>query len=300
MTGPELPGQEGTGAPAGRPAHTRSVWRTALSIRRTQIGIGLVLLLVFVALVGPHIAPYSETAFVARPNSLPSGKALLGTDYLGQDVLSRFLEGGASILIEAFVATGLGVIAGAAIGLVSAYARNVFDDVLMRALDVILAFPPIMFALVAVATVGPKTWVVVLAVAVTTAPRVARVARGAAQPVIVRDFVLSAEALGMPRWRIVFGEVLPNSMAPLLVEATFRLIYSIGVIASLAFLGLTPDPDAANWGTMIQQNQVSLAVQPWGVVAPVVAIAVLMIGTALVGDGLSRASAGIERGAQSA
>jgi peptide/nickel transport system permease protein len=186
---------------------------------------------------------------------------------------------------------------GTAVGLTAAYARNSADDVLMRGMDVILAFPQIMLALVVVATVGASETLIVLAVGLTTMPRVARITRGAAQAIVERDFVAAAEALGLPRIRILIREVLPNVLSPLLVEANLRLTYSIGLIASLAFLGLTPSPNGADWGLMIQQNRVALGTdQPWGVLLPMIAIALLTVGTGLVGDGFARAAAGIDRG----
>jgi len=160
---------------------------------------------------------------------------------------------------------------------------------------VIMALPQIMLALVAVAIVGPHAWVIVVAIALTTAPRVARVARGAAQPIVERDFIAASEAMGVPRWRILSGELLPNTLGPLMVEASLRLTYSIALIAALAFLGLSPNPNGANWGTMIQQNQLVLAVQPWGAAAPIIAIALLTLGTGLIGDGIARTAAGIDR-----
>jgi peptide/nickel transport system permease protein len=197
----------------------------------------------------------------------------------------------------AVLATVLGLVLGTAVGLTAAYARNSADDVLMRGMDVILAFPQIMLALVVVATVGASETLIVLAVGLTTMPRVARITRGAAQAIVERDFVAAAEALGLPRIRILMREVLPNVLSPLLVEANLRLTYSIGLIASLAFLGLTPNPNGADWGLMIQQNRVALGTdQPWGVLLPMIAIALLTIGTGLVGDGFARAAAGIDRG----
>lgn len=279
-------------APAG------AVFRTALRMWRTRIGLLLVVILVLVAIVGPFFAPFSPTDFVGvAPNSPPGGKALFGTDHIGQDVWSRFLWGGREILVMAVLATVIGLVFGSAIGLTAAYARNALDDVLMRAMDVILAFPQIMLALVVIATVGPQAWLLVAAVGLTTMPRVARVTRGAAQPIVERDFVAAAEALGLPRARILLREVLPNILSPLLVEANLRLTYSIGIIASLAFLGFTPNPNGADWGLMIQENQLALGTnQPWGVVLPMLAIALLTVGTGLVGDGFARAAAGIDRG----
>ncbi|HEU0193300.1 MAG TPA: ABC transporter permease [Gaiellales bacterium] len=273
-----------------------SVLRDALKLWRTRIGLVLMIVLVGIAAFGPYVAPHSQTAFVGPPFSSPSSSARLGTDYIGQDVLSRFLEGGRGILAMAALATTIGIVFGALVGLLAAYSRNWLDDVLMRGMDVILAFPQIMLALVAIATVGPKAWLIVLAVGLTTLPRVARVVRGAAQPIVERDFVGAAEALGVPRIRILGRELLPNVMSPLMVEVSLRLTYSIGLIAGLAFLGFATSTNGANWGTMINQNRIAVQSQPWGVVLPVLAIALLTIGTGLVGDGISRAAAGIERG----
>jgi peptide/nickel transport system permease protein len=277
------------------PVRATSLLRRSLRLWRTRIGVILVGALVLLAIIGPYVAPYGPSTPVGVPNSGPGGKAVLGTDYLGQDVLTRFLYGGRSILATALIATAIGLIIGVAIGLVAAYSRNALDDVLMRIMDVILAFPQIMFALVAVAVVGPQAWVIVLAIALTTAPRAARVARGAALPVVERDFVACSEAMGVPRWRIVLGDLLPNTLGPLMVEASLRTTYSISVIAALSYLGLSPNPNSPNWGTMIQQNQLVLATQPWGAVMPIIAIALLTMGTGLIGDGIARTAAGIDR-----
>jgi len=280
---PPLPAVRGT-----------SLLRRSLKLWRTRIGLVLVGFIVLLAIVGPYLAPYGPSAAVGAPNSNPSSHAVLGTDYLGQDVLSRVLYGGRSILVMAVLATALAVVVGTAIGLVAAYSRNALDDVLMRGMDVLMALPQILLALVAVAIVGPHAWVIVVAIALTTVPRIARVARGAAQPVVERDFIAASEAMGVPRWRIVAGELLPNTLGPLMVEASLRLTYSIALIAALAYLGLST-PNSANWGTMIQQNQLVLAVQPWGAVAPIIAIALLTMGTGLIGDGIARTAAGIDR-----
>jgi peptide/nickel transport system permease protein len=278
--------------PPGRRSH---LLRRSLRLGRTKVGLVLVGILVAIAVFGPLVAPKAPDAFVARPFAPPGQGAVLGTDYLGQDVLSRFLHGGLTILVLAVVSTALGLVLGLAIGLVAAYSRNWLDDVLMRGMDVIMAFPQIMLALVAVSLVGPKNWVTVLAIALTTAPRVARVARGAAQPVVERDFIGATEAMGMSRFRIIGGELFPNILGPMMVEASLRLTYSIAVISALAFLGLANDPNGPNWGTMIKQNQGALATQPWGALLPILAIAVLTMGTGLIGDGIARTAAGIDR-----
>jgi peptide/nickel transport system permease protein len=276
----------------------RSTTLLARSLRlwRTRIGAVLTLILVLIAIFGPVVAPHGSAEFIAVPYTSGSASGtVFGTDYLGYDVLSRFLYGGRSILVIAVVSTVIGVVLGVVIGLIAAYARNALDDVLMRLMDVIMAFPQIMLALVAVSLVGAKTWVIIVAIALTTAPRVARVARGAAQPIVERDFIGATEAMGLSRGRILFGEILPNILGPMMVEATLRLTYSIAVISALAFLGLSANPDAPNWGTMIQKNQGALAYEPWGALLPILAIALLTMGTGLIGDGIGRTAAGIDR-----
>jgi peptide/nickel transport system permease protein len=271
------------------------ILRNALRLGRTKIGAVIVLLLIAIALFGPLVAPHSPTEFIAVPNSGPSSDALFGADALGRDVWSRFLNGGRSVLWMSAAATLLGVGVGVIIGLVAAYSRNWVDDVLMRASDVVLAFPQIILALLAVSALGSKLWLIVLVVAVGHMPRVARVIRGAAQEVVERDFVKAAEAVGEKRSRIVFGELLPNVTSPLLVELGLRMTYSIGLIAAVSFLGLGLQPPSSDWGLMINENRLSITVQAWAVVLPVIAIGLLTVGTNLITDGIARAAIGLDR-----
>jgi peptide/nickel transport system permease protein len=264
-------------------------------LRRVRVGLALVTLVVGLALVGPLLAPRGATEYVGLPNSRRAAGALLGTDYLGQDVWSRFLLGGRAILIYAALATIFGVTAGAAVGLVAAYRPGILDDALMRAVDVLLAVPQLLLVLVAMTSVGPEPWLIIGTIALVTVPRVARVMRGAAVSVVERDFVRVSEALGEPTWRILRADVLPNVSGPLLVEASIRFTFAIGIVASLAFLGFTPTVNAANWAVMVQENRAALSVQPWGVLLPAAAIAVLVLGTGLIADGIARVSAGAGR-----
>jgi peptide/nickel transport system permease protein len=276
-----------------------SLFARALRVRRTQVGLVLVLAVLAVAFVGPLLAPYDPTEFVGQPYRADVPGTLFGTDNLGRDVLSRFLYGGRWLLVLSALATLLGVGAGALVGLVSGYFRGWPDEVLMRGGDVLLAFPQVVIALLLLTVFGPQVWLLVLVVALGHAPRTARVVRGAALSVVGRDFVQAAEAAGVPAWRILVRELLPNITGTLMVEVGLRLTYSIGLIAALSFLGLGLQPPAADWGLMINENRVALTVQPWSVVLPVLAIAVLTVGTNLVTDGLARASAGIDRGVES-
>jgi peptide/nickel transport system permease protein len=275
------------------------ILRSALRLTRTRIGVGIVALIVAIAVFGPLVAPHSPTEFVAPPNSGPSGTAVFGADALGRDVLSRFLHGGLTVLWLSAAATLLGVVVGVIVGLVAAYARNWLDDVLMRANDVVLAFPQIVLVLLAVSAIGPKLWLIVVTVGITHAPRVARVMRGAAQEVVERDFIKAAEAVGEKRSRIVFGELLPNVTSPLLVELGLRMTYSIGLVAAVSFLGFGLQPPTADWGLMINENRLSITVQPWAVLLPILAIGLLTVGTNLITDGIARAAIGIGRGGKS-
>jgi peptide/nickel transport system permease protein len=269
----------------------REAWRMG----RTKAGVIIFTAIVAVALLGPLFAPHSPTSFVARPYAGPSAKAWFGADNIGRDVLSRVLWGGRTVIGLALAATVIGLVLGVGLGMISGYARRWVDEIIMRILDVVLAFPTIVLALLFVSIVGPRLWLIVLIVGISHAPRIARVTRAATLEVSQRDFIKAAEALGVARRKILSFEILPNITSPLLVEFGLRLTYSIGLIAGLSFLGDGLQPPAADWGLMINENRMGITVQPWPVVVPVILIGVLTIGTNLIADGLGRALIGIER-----
>jgi peptide/nickel transport system permease protein len=265
-----------------------SFWRRATKQKRFLFGFVLTLAVVAFAVFAPFFAPYGENETAGPPYSKDG---LLGTDYLGQDVLSRMMYGGQGVLVVSVLATLLGMVLGILIGVVAAYAGGWWDEVIMRLNDVLLAFPQILLALVVLTAVeNPSAWVIVVLVGASHAPRVARVARGVALGIVSRDFVVAAEALGERRSRVVFAEVLPNMTGPLLAEAGLRLTYSIALVAALGFLGFSADPGAANWGQMMNENRLGLATQPWAVIAPVIMIAIFTIATNLMADGLAQLS----------
>jgi peptide/nickel transport system permease protein len=267
---------------------TPSFFRRALRQKRFTFGFVVTLLMVAFTIFAPFFAPYGENETAGPPYSKDG---VLGTDYLGQDVLSRVMYGGLGILIISILATLLGMVLGIAIGVIAAYAGGWWDEVIMRLNDVLLAFPQILLALVVLTAVeNPSAWVIVVLVGASHAPRVARVARGVALGIVSRDFVVAAEALGERRSRVVFAEVLPNMTGPLLAEAGLRLTYSIALVAALGFLGFSADPGAANWGQMMNENRLGLATQPWAVIAPVIMIAIFTIATNLMADGLAQLS----------
>lgn len=254
------------------------------------IGTILTLAIVVLALVGPWIAPYGQNDLVGKPYTYDG--SFLGTDYLGQDVWTRVLYGGRSVLVNAVAATILGVAAGVAAGVTAAYVGGWVDELLMRASDILLALPQILVALVVLSAVKqPTWWIIVLLVGVTHAPRVARVARGVALQYVHQDFVASAEAIGESRVRVLLTELGPNVAVPLLAETGLRLTYSIGMVAAIGFLGFATNPGAADWGQMTNENRLALLVQPWGVLAPVIIIGLFTIGTNLIADAFAERTA---------
>jgi peptide/nickel transport system permease protein len=307
VTGPQLTSEGGvaggpaalTTAPAvltgGRRKPFLASASDALKLWRTRVGAAIAGVVVLVAVLGPILTPHSPAALVGAPYESPSGALPLGTDYLGRDVLSRVLDGGVNILFVAFLATVLAIAVATILGLTAGYRRGVWDDLIMRPLDVILAFPALVLALLFVSILGPKTWLIILAVALTHVPQTARVIRSATVQLSGRDFITYAETLGESRRRILLSELLPNITAPLAVEFGLRMTYSIGLVASLAFLGFGQQPPAANWGLMINENRAAVTIQPWPVVLPVLLIALLTIGTNLMTDGFGRAASGIDR-----
>ena len=277
---------------AGRRRRRPGLLRRAVRFRRVKIGLALVTVVVTIAVLGPSIAPHGATEYVGRPNTTGVAEAAFGTDHLGQDVWSRFLLGGRTILVIASLATVIGVVIGAVAGALAAQSRGWVDEAVMRVVDVLLAVPPILLALVAMTTVGPEPRLIIASVALVTAPRVARVSHGAAAVVVERDYVEASECIGESRWHVARVDVMPNISGVLLVELGIRLTYAIAIVTSLAFLGFAPDANAANWGLMVQQNRGAFAVQPWAVVLPTVAIVAATLGTGLITDGIARAVSG--------
>lgn len=269
--------------------------KSAWALWRTKIGAIIFFAILTIAVFGPAMSPYSPTEFVGVPFQTPSGVAKLGTDNLGRDVLSRVLYGGRTVFTLSLIATGLGLLLGIVLGVLAAYSSRIVDELVMRSLDVFMAFPNLLFVLLVVAALGPRVSVLTLAVAIGHAPRVARVARGATLEVAGKDFVLASEALGVPKWRIMLADLFPNITSPMLVEAALRLAFSIATIAALSFLGFGLQPPAADWGLMINENRMGIVVQPYAVVVPVFLIALLTVAVSLVADGFARALIGIDR-----
>jgi peptide/nickel transport system permease protein len=275
-------------SPAEVVAVGRGGIRGFLSIPEGAVGTGLALVLVVLIFVGPYVAPYDPEAIGAIPGMGPSSSHWLGTDALGRDVLSRVLAGGRLVLLLPVIAIAIAITAGTVVGLLAGYLGGIFDFLVTRIIDIVLALPSFLLVLVIIAAFGAGDANVVAAVAIVYAPGIARVLRGATQAVRPREFVLAARARGDSIPWIVFREIAPNIQATLLVETAMRLTLSILFIASLNFLGLGVQPPTADWGVMVSENRALMFVHVLPVLVPALAIAMLAISVNLLADALTR------------
>lgn len=262
--------------------------RSAFRYRRTRVGALCAGLVAVVALAGPLVSPYSPSALLGLPYSGPNPQNLLGTDALGRDVFSQVLSGGRNLLVEAVIATLLGVGIAIVLGMIMGASSSRLSGFALKVNDTLLALPAIVLSLLVLTRIGPSVVALILVVAVFQIPQSARVIRAATLGVVKEDFIQSAEALGVPRWRILYREVLPNITAPVFVELGIRLAISTVTLASLGYLGFTGA--TTDWGRMVYENQGGLTIQPWAVLAPAIAVGVFLIGMNLVTDGLARAA----------
>ena len=253
-------------------------------VRSGRVGLVLLTFVLLVTLIGPLVAPHDPAQPIGLPGELPSARALLGTDGLGRDVLSRVLHGGLTVIGLGIAAAAVSYLGGLTIGLVAGYTRNVVDAVLMRGIDVLLAFPPLLFVLVLVTGAGTSALVLVLAVGIVQITGISRIVRAATLEVAVRGYVEAAVARGESTPAILRREILPNIMAPVLADFGLRFTYAIVIIASMNFLGLGLTPPAADWGLMVAENRQFITLNLWGVLAPAIMLAVLTIAVNLIGD----------------
>jgi ABC-type dipeptide/oligopeptide/nickel transport system permease subunit len=265
--------------------------RRRLRFARTPtgaVGVALLAIVVAIALVGPFFAPHAPDEPVGIPLTGPAADAPLGTDFLGRDVLSRVLWGGRSALALAGIATLLAYVAGIAIGLAAGFSRSWLDGLLMRSVDVLIAFPALLFLLVLATGAGASTTALVLGVALVQAPPVARIVRTATLEQSVKGFVEAAVARGEHTVAILRREILPNIAAPIAADVGLRFTYSLILIASVNFLGLGLQPPAADWALIVSENRNALELQPYVILVPALLIALLTIGVNLVGDAVAR------------
>jgi peptide/nickel transport system permease protein len=291
---------------SAREAQTGSLWRQSFRrLKRSPMAVtgGIIVgLFVVVAVLGPFIAPHNPTAqtwgnevFLNR-NVFPGPRAenWFGLDHLGRDMFSRMIVGARQTLLVGVVATLIGFVAGAAIGGVAAAAGTFggrwgerLESVIMRTVDVALAIPMLLLALSVAALLGPSLSTVMIAVGVAQIPIFARLLRGSMLAQAHSDYVLAAISLGVPKGRIVVSHILPNSLGPVIVQATLVLATAIIEAAALSYLGLgNPDPGSPEWGTMLADAQRFLSGAPQLAIYPAVGIIVTALGFTLLGEAM--------------
>jgi peptide/nickel transport system permease protein len=253
-----------------------------------RIGLAMIVVMFLIAFVGPFVAPHDPTEIIAVPFTPPKEGLPLGADFLGRDALSRFLHGGAVVLIVALLATGLAYVVGISLGLLVGLVRGPADLATLGVADVLVAFPPVILVLMLVAGAGSSITVAIIAISLVHLPRIVRIVRSVTREVAAREYVEAAIANGESTGYILRREILPNIWTPVMADFGLRVTGSMLVYASLSFLGLGQDPPASNWGLMISENRIGLLRQPAVVLAPAIAIAVLAIGFNLVADGIAR------------
>ena len=274
------------------PASSRSVrerrWRIlrrAARARLAPFGAAVMLLAVTVALLAPVVAPYNPLKQNLN-NTLarPDWTHLMGTDNVGRDVFSRMVYGTRVSLVAGFGSVVIAVLVGGLLGLLAGYAGGRVDNLVMRMMDAVLSFPPLVLALALGAVLGAGLTGVVIALAVVYTPTFARLMRGQVLTITAREYVDAARALGAPGWRIAWTHVLPNATAPIVVQASLSVAFAILAEASLSFLGLGIQPPAASWGSMINAGRGYLQQAPWIVFGPGAALFITVVGLNFVGD----------------
>jgi len=255
--------------------------------RLLLFAVGLVAVQVLVAAFAAQMAPYDPVAqdIVARMRG-PSGAHWLGTDQFGRDVLSRIIHGSRTSLLVSALAVAVALVAGGTLGLVAAFYRGWTDRLVMRAMDVLFAFPVMLLAIGVVAVLGPRTETAAVAIAVVYTPIFARLLRGPALVVCESDYVTGARAAGAGDGRIIFLHVLPNLASVVLVQTSLLLSAAILVEASLSFLGLGTQPPTPSLGLMLADGRNYLLLAPWPAVFSGLAILLLAFGLNLLGDAL--------------
>lgn len=277
-------------ATAPAPARAARVWRTVRSSRTAVVGLAIVAFHVVIALLAPLLTSYDPIVNDASHALLgPSWSHWAGTDQYGRDVLARVLYGGRYALGVSVTATVLTVALGTVLGCAAALRGGWFDDVLGRVLDAVLSVPSILALLVIVTALGTGPSVIVLAIAVVYVPQVVRVVRGAALAVVPADYVTAARARGEGTWAILRREILPNITDVVCVEFAMRASWVVLLISSLSFLGFGADPPTPDWGLMVAENRTAITVVPMASLAPIIALATLVVGLNLAADGLSKA-----------
>ncbi|MFY0731777.1 ABC transporter permease [Pseudomonas sp. NFX15] len=269
----------------------KQVWRAPLS---AKFGLLMILLYVLVAVFAPVLAPFGETQVVGDGFAPWGGQFLLGTDNLGRDMFSRLVYGARNTLGIAFLTTVLAFLLGGLSGLIAAIKGGWVDQGLSRVVDILMAIPQLIFALLILSVVGTTATSLVLVIALLDATRVFRLSRAVAMNVVVQDFVEAARLRGEGLWWLVTREVLPNAAAPLIAEFGLRFCFVFLFISALSFLGLGIQPPTADWGSMVRDNAVLITFGDISPLLPALAVALITVSVNFVVDWMLHKSSGLK------
>jgi peptide/nickel transport system permease protein len=266
-----------------------SIWRGVRRNTLTVIGFVIVTIFLLMALVGPLVVPYSYSdQNIEQRLQPPSEDHIFGTDEFGRDVFSRIVVGSRNVCIVAGSGAALAVFLGLLLGLIAGYWGGVLDDVVMRLMEVMMAIPGLLLAMLVLFSLGSSFYSVILVVGFMYIPVVTRVVRSVVLDIKTRAFVEAAKLRGESIRYILMREILPNVLPHLAVEASMRFVYAIFMVASLGFLGLGVQPPAPDWGFMVSEARPFYNVAPWVIFSPAASIAILVVGVSFVSDGLRR------------
>jgi ABC-type dipeptide/oligopeptide/nickel transport system permease subunit len=262
-------------------------WTRFRENRLALVGLALILVLALVAALAPWLAPYDPARqSLIEKRASPGAKYLLGADEFGRDILSRVIYGSRVALLVGVLSVAIAVAGGLVLGTVAGFTGGWLDALMMRAIDILLAFPYLLLALAIVAALGPGALNTTVAVGIWGVPAVTRIVRGAVLALRETEYVAAARALGAPAPALLRRHVLPNIMPGLIVYATLFMANAILLEAALSFLGLGVQPPTASWGLMVSTGRDVLLVAPHVATVPGLAIMVAVLGFNLVGDGL--------------
>lgn len=265
----------------------REGWKSFKKNKVALVGLGIVLFFMIIAVFAPLLAPYgiNEQELSIR-NNPPSPEHWFGTDDFGRDIFSRVLYGARISLWVGLVSVSGSVIVGCFLGIIAGYYGRWVDTVISRIFDIMLAFPSILLAIAVVAVLGPSLQNALIAIAIINIPNFGRLIRSKVLSVKQEEYIMAARAVGMSDGRILFHHVLPNSLAPIIVQATLAIATAIIEAAALGFLGMGAQPPQAEWGKMLADSRQYIIQAPWTVLFPGVAIMLTVLGFNLMGDGL--------------
>lgn len=265
----------------------RAIVRAFNTNKTSWVGLGLFVFVALMALLAPWISPHDpiEQDILSKLQG-PSGTYWFGTDYFGRDILSRILHGAQYSLFIGLTATIFAMVVGSTIGILAGYFGGRFDLLVMQTMDILLAFPSLILGLIIVAMLGPSLGNIIIAIALTTIPSFARIARAPTIAVKEREFVEAGRALGYSDARLMFGHILPNILPEILVMFSLWTASAIRIEASLAFIGLGLKPPTPTWGGMIREGFENILDSYWLVLMPGLAILIVVFALNLLGDGL--------------